>query len=134
MRTRILIFAAALLLFGPVSGVELLSVATSAAQSANGDRIQQMAARLNLTPRQKELARPIITASIAERRAILQKHGIRKGQRPGLRKLLKVRSDLNEARTRTHYELARIFSPAQMDEYRKLSDEIREEFRQKYFK
>ena len=96
--------------------------------------MKQLAERLALTPKQKEAAGPIIQAGIAERMAILEKHGIRRGQRPGLFKLRSARSDLDASRARTQAQLASILSADQMREYQKLTEELRAEMRKTYFK
>ena len=119
---------------GPVYGQGSPPGAALAAKGGDGERMRQMVERLGLTPKQKDVAGPIIKAGIAERLAILEKHGIKKGQRPGLLKLRAVRSDLEASRARTKAQLANILSPAQMTEYQKLTEEFRAEMRKTYAK
>lgn len=133
MRTLVSVLVFSLLVFGPLSEQGMRLVTPAAAQSSDGERLQKVASRLQLTAEQRERARPVIEAGIAERQAILRKHGIKKGQRPGLRKLIAVRSELKAARNRTQTQLGQIFSPAQMKEYLKLSEELRAEMRKRYF-
>jgi len=132
MRTLMSVLVLALLVFGPLSEDGMQFIAPAAAQSPDGERLEKVASRLQLTAEQRERARPVIEASIAERQAILRKHGIKKGQRPGLRKLIAVRSELKAVRKRTQTQLGQIFSPAQMKEYLKLSEEFRAELRKRY--
>ena len=134
MRVLFSILVLSLLSVAPLSGNGGSLISTAAAQARDGERLQQFAERLNLTPQQREQVRPIFVDSFTERRAILKKHGIKKGQRPGLRKLLAARSELGAVRERTKGRLAVILSPAQMREYEKLSEEIRAEMRAKYLK
>ena len=115
---------------GPVYGQGSPPGAALAAKGGDGEMVE----RLGLTPKQKDVAGPIIKAGIAERLAILEKHGIKKGQRPGLLKLRAVRSDLEASRARTKAQLANILSPAQMTEYQKLTEEFRAEMRKTYAK
>ncbi|MGI9502513.1 MAG: hypothetical protein ACR2RE_05610 [Geminicoccaceae bacterium] len=108
------------------------SATITAAQQIDPARLQATIARLNLTEAQKTDARPIVEAGIRERLQILQEAGFERGQKPSLRQLLMVRGPIRKSQARTEAQLSDILSPDQMEEYRKIVEESREQMRARF--
>lgn len=108
------------------------SATITAAQQIDPERQQATIARLDLTEAQKTAALPIVEAGIRERLQILQEAGFQRGQKPSLRQLFKVRVPIRESQARTEAQLSDILSPAQMEEYRKIVEEGREQMRARF--
>ncbi|MEM7636707.1 MAG: hypothetical protein AAF299_19230, partial [Pseudomonadota bacterium] len=70
------------------------AIAPTAAQTLNNPEIEKIAEQLNLTEEQKTKAQPIITEGVQERVSILKSAGIKRGTKPSIRQMLKVRSPI----------------------------------------
>ena len=112
--------------------VMVASATITAAQQIDVERVQPIIARLNLTETQKTAARPIVEAGIRERLQILQEAGFERGQKPSLLQLLKVRGPIKESQARTEAQLSDILASDQMEEYRKIVEEAREQMRARF--
>ncbi|MES0882767.1 hypothetical protein [Roseibium sp. SCP14] len=102
------------------------------AQQFDQAQLQETIARLNLTEAQKQAARPVIEAGVRERLQILQNAGFERGKKPTFSQLMKVRGPITESRARTEAQLSTILDPAQMAEYRKITDERRKQLRAQF--
>ena len=114
------------------TAVMVASATITAAQQIDLERVQSTIARLNLTEAQKTVARPIVEAGIRERLQILQDAGFERGQKPSLLQLLKVRGPIKESQARTEAQLSDILATDQMEEYRKIVEEAREQMRARF--
>ena len=114
------------------TAVMVASATITAAQQIDLERLQSTIARLNLTEAQKTVARPIVEAGIRERLQILLEAGFERGQKPSLLQLLKVRRPIKESQARTEAQLSDILAPDQMEEYRKIVEETREQMRARF--
>ena len=97
-------------------------------------RLDRVAAKLEFTPEQTELVRPILLDQFEEQRAILDRRGIDlgingDGDRPGLLTLLALRRDLREADAITAGRLSAILSEQQLEAFEELAAEMRETMR-----
>lgn len=97
-------------------------------------RLDRVAAKLEFTPEQTELVRPILLDQFEEQRAILDRRGIDlgingDGDRPGLLTLLALRRDLREADAITAGRLSAILSEQQLEAFEELGAEMRETMR-----
>lgn len=104
----------------------------AAAQHITPEQMEETVVRLNLTEAQKQSVRPIIEAGVRERMQILQDAGIRPGEKPGVRQLMRVRGPMTESRERTEARLSQVLEPAQMQEYRAIVEEQRQKMRQQF--
>ncbi|MEM9632920.1 MAG: LTXXQ motif family protein [Pseudomonadota bacterium] len=105
---------------------------TVSAQQFDQAQMQETIARLNLTEAQKQAARPVIEAGIHERLQILKDAGFERGKKPTLSQLMKVRGPIGESRARTEAQLSAILDPVQMAEYKKITDERRQQLRAQF--
>ena len=64
-------------------------------------RLEQMVAALKLSDAQRAVVAPIVRQGIQERLNILRAAGIKKGSRPGLLTLMRVRGPIQESRAKT---------------------------------
>ncbi|MEX3007866.1 hypothetical protein [Hoeflea sp. TYP-13] len=95
------------------------------------ERIQELVVRLQLSDEQRTAIQPIMEEFVVSTRAVLEKHGVdpKSGNRPPLRVLLAMRGDMEKNRTRMEGQMSAVLSPGQMDEFRKIQKEQREERR-----
>lgn len=91
--------------------------------------MEEIGARLALTEAQMAKARPILQDHLEGQLALLDKHDIDSGERPGIRKLRALRRDLDAQEGETAKKLAAILSTEQMAEYEKIQEERRERTR-----
>ena len=110
----------------------MAAVPAAAAQQFDRAAFEAKIAQLNLTEAQKQAAWPIITSGLKERADILEKAGIKRGEKPTLQQLLKVRGPIRESRAKTEAQLSAVFNAQQMAGYRKIVDEQREEMRERF--
>ncbi|MES0810864.1 hypothetical protein ABLO27_15375 [Roseibium sp. SCPC15] len=108
------------------------AVPSVSAQQFDQAQLQETVARLNLTEAQKQAVRPVIEAGVRERLQILKDAGFERGKKPTLSQLMKVRGPINESRARTEAQLSTILDPAQLAEYRKITDEHRQQLRAQF--
>ena len=93
--------------------------------------------RLQLNDEQREAVRPIIEANFEQRLAVLQKHGINPKnrdatKRPSIRKMLALRNDLGKVVNKTEKELRKVLSDEQMNVWKELEKERREQMRERF--
>jgi len=119
-----------------ILGAALVSVALmggavfpAVAQQFDPAVLEATVARLNLTDAQKTAARPVIETGIRERIQILRDAGFERGKKPSLRQLLRVREPIRASHARAETKLGGILSPAQMQVYREIVEERRQEIR-----
>ena len=124
-----------LLLAGTAAWPETLPAQTaqSSAFAASSAEQRVFDRRLKLTPAQKKAMAPIMRASIRARQAAMRKHGIDldSGVKPGLFKLLALRSDMLAVSRWTRAQLAPILSAEQMREYERIAAEQKEHMKQR---
>jgi hypothetical protein len=95
-------------------------------------QLEEARTRLALTEDQRTLAEPILRAGVERRMAMLRKYGLvdadgrRTGQRPSLREARKLRGELDDVRDDTVRRLERVLTTAQIEEYKKLQNEMRD--------
>ncbi len=104
----------------------------AAAAPEKGQRIEMMAERLQLTEEQKKKIQPIIKQSMYERQEIMKKAGIKRGEKPTLAQLRKIRGPLQAAREKLDKQMAQILTTAQMDNFREMQQEMRDNLRKKF--
>lgn len=120
-----------------LAGTMLIATAgnTADTEKPNGDMAAQMmgelANRLKLTEQQKTDIRPILQAAAEQRRAAFEKAGIKRGERPGLLQLRKLKQPMQDIRQNTEKQLATVLDPSQMTEYLALRDEMQKKMREK---
>lgn len=93
-------------------------------------RLDEFRARLALTEEQKAAVEPILRESFERRAALAEK--MRGGSKPSRREMRRMRDDAERIRNETRAALAPILSPAQLAEYDRIQEEVREEARQKF--
>lgn len=95
------------------------------------NRIEEARARLQLSDEQETALIPIITESVRERAAVLQRYGFSRGHRPDLsfREKLSLRKEMNILRDKTNEQVAQILAEEQMREWRKIQEEARARMR-----
>jgi hypothetical protein len=100
-------------------------------------QLEEAIGRLELTEAQKEKVRPILRTGIEQRLAIFSKHGLideegrRAGSAPSLRELRAIRGELDTVQAGVTQQLTAVLTANQMDQYRKIQDEVRETLRQR---
>ena len=93
-------------------------------------RMAQIVERLDLTDEQREQVRPIMKNSAKQRRAILDKHGVGPGQpKPDRQTKRAIYNDMQPVRAETEQQLATVLSDEQMEEFRQIRQELRDEWR-----
>lgn len=92
-------------------------------------RLEETAARLQLTDDQREQARPILEDSLMQAAALLQ--GVRADGRPSFAELRALRGDLQALDDATHAQLSTILTPQQLDELSAIQEERRAELRER---
>ena len=97
-------------------------------------RLDEIGARLELTPEQTDRVRPVLKEHFEAQMAVLDRYDAMPsnrsgGKRPGFRMLRRLRKNLGEIRTRTLKRLSTILSEAQMAAYEALQAEQRKKLR-----
>ena len=97
-------------------------------------RLDEIGAKLELTPEQAERVRPILEEHFEAQMAVLDKHGVGPGNRddggrPGLWTLRRLRKDLGANNERTAERLSAILSGAQLEAYEQHQSEQRKKLR-----
>ncbi len=95
--------------------------------AAMAQRMEETAARLDLTDAQREQVRPVFQDSMMQSAQLLQ--AARAGGRPSLGELRRLRGELQAIDDATHAQLEGILSPEQLDELSTIQDENREQLR-----
>ena len=98
-------------------------------------RIAEIRERLALTGEQEEAIAPILKAGLEAQMAVMEKHGFDpearadgvKRRRPGLRAARQLRRELDAVRADTVESLSEVLTPEQIEEYRKIQEESRQE-------
>ena len=83
-----------------------------------------MKSRLGLTEDQEAQIKPILEDDFVKRHAIIEKY-----QGQGRQARSSLRTELQELRTTTEHRLEPILTKAQMEEYRKMQEEARQNMR-----
>jgi len=91
-------------------------------------RLDDIRARLALTEKQKEAVEPVLRDSFARRAALAEK--MRGEDKPSFREMRRLREESERIREETRAALAPILTPAQLAEYDRIQDELRNEARQ----
>ncbi len=91
-------------------------------------RLEQIVKRLKLSDAQRETVRPIIIGSLIEHALILKEAGFKKGRKPSILQLLKVRDPIRRVRSETGARLSKVLNSEQIVEYRIIMLEERQTF------
>jgi hypothetical protein len=91
-------------------------------------RLQQVKDRLNLTPEQAEQVRPVLTEEVESLRALREKYN-QNGQ--DRRTRMKMGRELRSIRSAADDKLKKILSKQQMDEWKKIREEWRQDLRER---
>ena len=100
--------------------------------------IEAAKVRLELSDADAEKAEPVIRAGVERRLAILEKHGLINdaGQstnvKPPANEMKTIGNELEDAQKDIVEQLSAILSKKQVDEYKKLQDEAREQIRERF--
>lgn len=108
------------------------AIAPAAAQTLNNPEIEKIAEQLNLTGEQKTKAEPIITEGVQERVSILKSAGIKRGTKPSIRQMLKVRTPIRNSLANTEARLSTVLNSGQMARYREIVDAARKKMRAEF--
>ena len=93
-------------------------------------RMEQIVERLDLSDEQREQIRPIMENSAKQRRAVLEKHGVGPGKpEPDRETKRAIHTDMQPVRAETEQQLATVLSDEQMEEFRQIRQELRDEWR-----
>jgi hypothetical protein len=90
------------------------------------ERLQELEARLSLTPEQKERLRPVLAEELQRLKALREKS---QGGVAGRRKRRKLARELREIQSDADRKLKAILSEAQMAELKKIREERRQQIR-----
>ena len=120
----------------PVTAQDQADDADQAAQLEQlRERLQEARERLALTDQQRDQVRPILAAGLEAQREVLAEHGIdllapaEERPRLNLRQLRALGADLDAVRAETLAALAEVLTAEQLETYRELQDERRQELR-----
>jgi len=91
-------------------------------------RLEQIKDRLQLTPEQIEQVRPILIEELQQFRAVQQKYAEDDQNRRGR---LKMARELRDVQSSADDKLKKILSKQQMDEMKKIREELRQERRER---
>jgi hypothetical protein len=96
-------------------------------------RLADVRARLDLTPEQESQLQPILRGSFEKRIALLNAHGLTRegGRQPSVRQLRSLREDMDQLRKETESQVDAVLDDRQMSEFRRIQDEMRNEFRER---
>ena len=92
-------------------------------------RLDEIGAKLELTPEQTKQVRSILKEYFDAQMAVLDRHGVAPGERPGFRTLRRLRKDLGANNERTTERLSAILSEAQLATYEAFQAEQRKKLR-----
>ena len=118
-----------------------LAVGNAEQMEANGlpevqAQLEQAKDRLNLTDEQVEQVKPILKESIEASKQVLDKHGIdlsvpkEQRTRPSFREMRAIKKDMKAVRTATTEKLAVVLSDEQLDAYKEIQEERREQMQE----
>ena len=97
------------------------------------ERLEEARERLGLTDEQDEQVRSIMAAAVKAQAAVLTEHGIDllgvARPRLNLRQLRALSADLDAVRAGTLEELAEVLTPEQLETYRDIQEEWRQDLR-----
>lgn len=91
-------------------------------------QFQATIAKLNLSEAQKQAATPVIKNAMQQRINIIRNAGIKKGERPSISTLFKLRGPMKEVQQSSNKQMAKILSTSQMKTYKQLVAKQREAF------
>jgi Spy/CpxP family protein refolding chaperone len=92
------------------------------------ERLAQIQSRLKLTPEQTEKLKPIVQKEVEELRAVRDKHASdtsRRGKMNMLREMKGVQEKYQD-------QIAAVLTPEQMNEWKKIKEERKQEMKQKW--
>ena len=93
--------------------------------------LEHMAEVLNLSEDQKQQVQPILNASAAERRAVMEKYGVGPGkERPDRKTLQAMRPEMKAIRKDTDEQLSAVLSAEQMEQVQTMREEARARMRE----
>lgn len=126
MKTQFFLVLSALLLMLGLPGM---------AQQATGQdkreqlqqRLDEIKERLALTPEQVDQIRPVLVDELQQMKAVRDQYG----DSPNRRTRLKMAREVRGIQSATDDKLKTFLSKMQMDELKKIREEMREEFRQR---
>ena len=105
----------AIVLSGPVIGVDYVQPVQAASIYDSG-----FERKIKMTSKQRAKVRRIMRSSNARFNRIFRKYRIRKSARPVMSKLMEASGELQAAARRERNELAKVFTPTQLQQYDKL--------------
>ena len=105
----------AIAISGPVIGVDYVQSAQAASIYDSG-----FERKIKMTSKQRAKVRRIMRSSNARFNRIFRKYRIRKSARPVMSKLMQASGELQAAARRERNELAKVFTPTQLQQYDKL--------------
>ncbi len=125
-RTRFLASIACVLLMStlPFSAVHAQNVRRVPEGKSPDQIMADMKSRLGLTDDQEAQIRPILEDEFVKRHAIIEKY-----QGQGRQGRASLRNELQQLRSTTEHRLEPILTKAQMEEYRKMLEEARQNMR-----
>jgi hypothetical protein len=94
-------------------------------------RIEAAKDRLDLTPEQLESMRAVMDESGQKYRAVLDKHGVSRGDKLSLGKKIKIGKDMRKVQKQTDKQLTEILDKDQMKEFKAIRKEMRQEAKQR---
>lgn len=83
-------------------------------------------AKIDMTGSQKAKVKRISAATRAQRRQIFRKYGISEKAQPDMSKLMKASSELQAMNRNERNQLAKVFTPTQLQQYDALVRQVRE--------
>jgi hypothetical protein len=96
-------------------------------------RIGEIRSRLDLSDQQRAQLEPVLRKDFERRVEVMRQHGVTResDEQPGMREMRAIRKDLKAVREQTDAEVERILDDRQLEEYRKIRDEARDEMRER---
>jgi hypothetical protein len=101
---------------------------------ASGERIEEMIQRLDLDDEKAGKVRPILEGQAERIRLMMGDRGTTGGgggERPDMRKMEKIRKEMDDIESDTEKKLEKVLDSEQMKEYREIVRERREKMREK---
>ncbi|WP_321470482.1 hypothetical protein [uncultured Paludibaculum sp.] len=89
------------------------------------ERLQQMKDRLKLTPEQEEQVRPIVMDELQQLKSIRDNHSGDQNRRGKM----KMAREMRGVQSETEGKLSKVLSKPQMDELKKMREEMRQQMR-----
>jgi len=124
-----LAFVGAATVFTPSASALAVAQTAEEAQAQLEARVEETAARLDLTPEQKAELAPILMDSMEKRDAILEEAGIQSGTRPKPQQLMAMRSELQALQKDTIEQVSAVLTEEQMEEFMLIQQERADEMR-----